>query len=152
MTRALVKFYDKSGKIICRLYRNGDGYPWDFGVLLAETMLGFTKMDNEWECQIANCVSELIFDSPTHTLLIAEDLGWGEDFRYDIHFPKDRPVITVGYLVLDRKIRRCTLGLDTYIEFANGFEQECKKRHSEPNFEMLTLWEEYYPADSVSLY
>ena len=129
MTRALVTFYDASGKVICRLYRNGDGFPWDFGVSLAEFWnkgLNFDGFpgDVEMECLVANCVAEFVADQPRYCLLIAEDIGWGEDYRYDVHKPKDEVLITVSYPTLDHDKKQVTVTPKKYIELIGV--RECK--------------------------
>jgi len=127
MTRALVTFYDASGKVICRLYRNGDGFPWDFGVSLAEFWnkgLNFDGFpgDVEMECLVANCVAEFVADQPRYCLLIAEDIGWGEDYRYDVHKPKDEVLITVSYPTLDHDKKQVTVTPKKYIELIDSLE------------------------------
>lgn len=126
MTRALVTFYDDKGKVICRFYRNGDGFPWDFGVSLAEFWAKDLNFDGypviETECKVANCVAEFVADSPSTCLLIAEDIGWGEDYRYDVHKPKDDVLITISYPTLDHNRKQVTLTPQAYLDGINKLD------------------------------
>jgi len=137
-TRSLTTFLDEKGELVCRMYINGDGFPWVFGVTLAEHVLHYN--DPEWERSLALVVGEFVQDAPDRTLLIGNDIGWGEDYRYIIQRPWSKnvgPQITVEYPTLDHKKVVISTSCEDFVLRIRKFDENESWKDYEDNQEAL---------------
>jgi len=135
--------------VICRLYINGDGFPWDFGLTLAEHLITNQDEGPEWESRIALVVGEFILDAPLRALLIADTLGWGEDYTYEVHCPDDEVQITIRYPSLDHTNKEVTVTLQGMIMLMQEMEGRWAEFSKESTF--LDGFEEIFKPKTIRI-